>query len=139
MSEITKHFVTFYSPGTFFAEDTTLPIDSWDVDAAKEMASKVVERYNATPYAFQFSTRTRNDDQLDSVESKRSTTYHLGGSLMDIEAVKQLIPDSSILQSNMRCNGWNQVVLNDNSWRSVQPFKDGDVLLEYTPPVSANK
>lgn len=25
------HFVTFFSPGTFVAEDTTKPIDSWNL------------------------------------------------------------------------------------------------------------
>jgi hypothetical protein len=35
-----KNFVIFYSPGTFFAEDTTEPIDSWDVEKAKKMAKK---------------------------------------------------------------------------------------------------
>ncbi len=32
-----KHFVTFLSPGTFVAEDRTLPIDSWDVNKAQEI------------------------------------------------------------------------------------------------------
>ena len=35
---ITKHFVTFLSPGSFVAENTTKAIDSWDVPAAQAMA-----------------------------------------------------------------------------------------------------
>ena len=33
-----KHFVTFFSPGTFIAESTTKPIESWNIEEAKEMA-----------------------------------------------------------------------------------------------------
>ncbi len=43
-----KHFVTFYSPGTFVSEETTNPIGSWDVAAAMKMAHGIVERYAAT-------------------------------------------------------------------------------------------
>lgn len=59
-----KHFVRFLSPGTFVAEETTLQIDSWDVEAAKRKAGSVTERYNATPYAFQFITRERGEDDV---------------------------------------------------------------------------
>jgi hypothetical protein len=40
-----KHFVTFLSPGTFMAEDSTKPISSWDIKKAQQMAAKVKERY----------------------------------------------------------------------------------------------
>lgn len=61
-----QHFVTFYSPGTFMAEMTEKPIDSWDVKAAVKMAKSVKERYGATPYGFRFTTRGRTDADLDS-------------------------------------------------------------------------
>jgi tRNA/tmRNA/rRNA uracil-C5-methylase (TrmA/RlmC/RlmD family) len=48
-----KHFVTFLSPGTFFNEETTKPIDSWDVAKALEMSKTVVERYEQRPYVIQ--------------------------------------------------------------------------------------
>jgi len=66
MAKVQKHFVTFYSPGTFVSEESSLPIDAWDVDKAKEMAHDVVERYGATPYGFRFTTRSRGDADLDS-------------------------------------------------------------------------
>src|SRR5512135_2906984 len=56
-----RHFVTFYSPGTMVAEQTVKPIDSWDVEATIEMARSITERHNARPYAFRFSTRTRDE------------------------------------------------------------------------------
>ena len=67
-----KHFVTFFSPGTFVSETTEKEIDSWDVEKAKELARSIKERHGATPYGFRFITRSRNDDELDSKVSDRS-------------------------------------------------------------------
>ena len=129
-----KHFVTFYSPGTFVAETTDKPIDSWDVEAAQKMAHGIVERYSATPYGFQFSTRGRGPDDLDSKEIARSPFYHLGGRVETIDDVrKRADPKESILLSNMEGNGWDKIVVNDNSWRSTRPLGKDDVLLDWTP------
>lgn len=73
-----KHFVTFYSPGTFVAEETELPIDAWDIDKAVKMAHKIVERYEARPYGFRFSTRVRGPNDLDSHREKTSGLYLAG-------------------------------------------------------------
>jgi len=132
--EIEKHFVTFLSPGTFVSEESTYEIDSWDVQKAMEMAASVKERYGATPYAFYFTTRTRGDDDFDSKRTATSCTYHLGGELLTVEDVeRENKPDQEILLSNMRSHT-PKVVRNTNSWMHHAPFKDGDVLLDYTPP-----
>lgn len=131
-----KHFVTFYSPGTLVHETSELPIASWSVTTAVKMARKITERHGATPFGFQFSTRTRGTKDLDSKVSKESKMYYLGGTILtakDIEARND--PEKySILLSNMRCNGWNQVIENCNSWKIVQPFNKGDTLLQFDPP-----
>ena len=129
-----KHFVTFYSPGTFVAETTEKPIDSWNVQEAMKMAHEIVERYGATPYGFQFSTRSRSDTDLDSKETATSPFYHLGGkieTLAEVEARND--PNEEILRSNMRGNGYDRIVVNDNSWRSTRPFGATDVMLDWKP------
>ena len=132
--KIEKHFVTFNSPGTFVAEETTKPIDSWDVEAAKKMAHGIVERYNATPYGFQFSTRSRGDNDLDSKETTTSPLYHLGGKIETLaEVAARDDPKEEILRSNMRGNGYDKIVVNDNSWRSVRPFGKDDIMLDWKP------
>lgn len=132
---IRKHFVTFYSPGTFMAEDNTVEIASWDVPTAIIMAGSIKQRYNATPYGFRFSTRERGPDDLDSKVTERSSgTYYLGGkieTLAEIEARND--PNDAILIQNMKSNGYDKVIVNTNSWKWTQPFTDKDVLLEYTP------
>lgn len=54
----TVNVVTFYSPGTFVSETSDVPIDSWDIEKAKELARGIKERHNATPYGFRFRKRT---------------------------------------------------------------------------------
>lgn len=129
-----KHFVTFFSPGTFVAETTEKTIASWDVEIAMKMAHDIVERHAATPYGFQFSTRTRGESDLDSKQSAASQFYHLGGrieTLAEVEARND--PKEEILRSNMRCNGYDRIVVNDNSWRSTRPLGKDDVMLDWKP------
>lgn len=129
-----KHFVTFFSPGTFVHETTEQPIDAWDIEKAKDLAHGIVERYGATPFAFQFSTRTRGPDDLDSKVTAKSPNYYLGGkieTLAEVEARND--PKEEILRSNMRGNGYGEILVNTNSWKVVVPFRDGDVLLDWKP------
>lgn len=132
--EMKQHFVTFYSPGTFVAETTDKPIDSWDVDKAKEMAHEVVERYGATPYGFRFTTYSRGPKDLNSKQSAKSPLYHLGGRVETFAQVEaRNDPKEDVLRSNMRCNDISKVVINDNSYRSTQPLGKDDVVLDWEP------
>ena len=126
-----KHFVTFYSPGTFVSETTSRPIDTWDVDTAVQMAREIKERYGAVPYGFRFTTRSRGDDDLDSKVADKSPFYYLGGkveTLAEVEA--RNAPDEAILRSNMRSNGYDRIIVNTNSWRFTGPLEPDDVVLD---------
>jgi hypothetical protein len=126
-----KHFVTFFSPGTFVAETTEKPVDSWDVGVAKKMAEKITERYGATPYAFQFTTRSRKADELDSKVSKKSPLYYINCKVETLKEIeKRADPKESILVANMKCNGWKKVVVTTKGWRWTQPLEKTDVVLE---------
>ena len=125
-----KHFVTFYSPGTFFSEQSKQEIDSWDIDQAHKMSKDITERYDAIPYGFQFSTKERGDDDFDSKETKRSGMYYVN---CKIETLEEIIaredPDDRILISNMRCNGWDKMAVTIKGWKTTQPLQKGDVVL----------
>lgn len=126
-----KHFVTFFSPGTFVSEVTEKPIEAWDTETAMQMARDITERHGAKPYGFQFTTRTRGRGDLDSSVSARSPMYYLGGkveTLAEVEARND--PKEHILRSNMRGNGYDKIIVNDNSWRFTGPLHDGDVILD---------
>lgn len=136
MSEVKKHFVEFFSPGTFVSEVTARPMDDgWDVDAAVAMADEIFERHGATPYGFRFITKTRGKDDLDSKVTGRSGVYYLGGRIETREEIEDRNdPREVVLRTNMRANDINRVIVNDNSWRFTGPLNDEDVVLDYTPP-----
>ena len=125
-----KHFVTFMSPGTFVAEQTTKEIDSWDTDKAIDMSKGIKERYGSLPYGFYFTTRERGPEDFDSKQSDRSKMYYLGGEILSLEQVKaKNDPNDKILISNMETNGYDRIVVNTNSWKWTQPLKEGDIVL----------
>jgi len=125
-----KHFVTFYSPGTFVAETSEKPIDSWDVDAARKMAESIEERYGATPYGFRFTTRSRGPDDLDSKVTAKSPMYYINCKVQSLEYLEARgRADERILVSNMKCNGWDRVVTTTKGWKWTQPLEANDVVL----------
>lgn len=131
---MTRHFVTFYSPGTFVHEETSKPIHAWDTKKAVEMARGITERHGATPFCFRFSTRHRDNDELDSRVVKNSGRFFLGGNILTLKEIKaRKDKDDRILISNMESNGMARVVENNNSWKSVQPLEADDVVLDFTP------
>lgn len=137
MAKIEKHFVTFYSPGTFVAEESTKPIAAWDVDAAVAMAHAITERYSATPYGFRFTTRSRGENDLDSTVTKTSPLYWLGGTVETLAEVKARATEKDrILVSNMEGNGYARIITNNNSWRWTMPLGDDDVVLDFTPRIT---
>ena len=124
-----KHFVTFYSPGTMFAEETSKEIDSWDVNKAIELSKSIVVRYNATPYGFIFSTSESTDWEPRQIA--KSPMYYLGGTIKTLEDVEsENNPEDHILIQNMRFNGYNRIIENNNSWKSVHPLNDDDIVLQ---------
>lgn len=131
---MTQHFVEFLSPGTFVAEQTFLPIDAWDIERAKEMSRDIKERHGATPFGFRFKTRSRGPDDLDSKVTATSPTYFLGGEVRTLEDVERdNLDGEEILRSNMRCNDWDRIITNCNSWKWTQPLNPEDVVLEMAP------
>jgi hypothetical protein len=130
--KLTKHYVTFLSPGTFVAEETTKEISSWDVDLVLQMVPNIKERYNATPFGFFFTTRERDDDDFDSKQTKKSGMYFLGGKVFTLKQLEEKNdPNDRILIENMKCNHYQKVIINTNSWQWTHPLKEGDIVLQY--------
>lgn len=130
-----KHFVTFYSPGTFFQETNTEKIDNWDVNQAIIMADQIIQRHNASPFGFKFTTREHGTNDLDSKQIDQSHMYYLGGTVYTLqEIIDQKDPDNNILIENMKNNHMEKVIINSNSYQWTRVFHDNDILLNYTLP-----
>jgi len=115
------------------SESTSKPIDEWCTETAIEMSKSIKERHDALPYGFQFTTRSRADNDLDSKVTKTSPMYYLGGRVETLEEVElRNDPKEKILRSNMRNNDWDRIVINDKSWRTVNPLRINDVVLDVT-------
>ena len=137
---IEKNYVVFYSPGTFFDEATSKPIEEFgDLSAAAELAKTIEERYASKPYGFRFVTSLEAESIPDGrggvmeVRSKKireSGTYFINGRLRKYdEVVLDNDPKEDILRSNMRCNSMIIIVETDNSWKHRAAFTEEDFVV----------
>ena len=124
-----KRFVTFYSPGTFVAEQTTKCVASWDVDKAVAMMSGIEERYGAKPYGFQFTTKKRGLRDMEPHVIDTSPMYYVNCRVQTLEQVEAEGPATKILAQNMRSNNWDRVVTTEEGWKWTQPLRETDVVL----------
>ena len=125
-----KHFVTFYSPGTFVSEQSTQEIDSWDVEEATKRAENITERHNAIPFGFRFTTNERGDEDLDSKVTDSSGMYYINCKVqtLPILILRNDVDDKTLI-SNMQSNGWDKVVTTIKGWKATFPLEEGDTVL----------
>ena len=122
---MTRHFVIFCWPGSFFADNSEPhPVSDWDVTEAM----KIARDYKRLPYCFQFLTRERADDDLDSHVSERSGTFYIGGTVFTLDEIRaEHDPNNRILLNNMEGNKWDRVI-RVRGW--TQPFEEGDHIVD---------
>ena len=139
-----KIFAQFFSPGTVFAEHTSLPMETDSIEEAVMLSKKVVERYNATPYAFDIVTKLVAepiDDgeggkmEVPSKEVERIGRFFLGGNLIRYGEVASLELEGldggrTALRYSMRSNGCPICIENNNSFKSTQPFEERDAVVD---------
>lgn len=136
-----RHYVTFRSPGTLFAEETTRPVKGWSaIKDAVAMAESIVERHGARPYGFFFSTRVEAPPvpdgeggtlQVQPRTVETSGMFFLGGTLVTFDEITERRSDrAEILLSNMRCNGYPIVIETRNSCLATNPFEKGDCVVD---------
>jgi hypothetical protein len=120
MDRVTVRYVRFLSPGSFVANDWTVPVDSADPRA-------VVWPENA--YAFTLHERVDVMDGLETFKGEAKqlgpTYYHPASKVKTQEEVEANgDPRNSILLNNMRCNKWPSVIYSRwGNW--PQPYEAG--------------
>lgn len=122
MDRVTVRYVRFLSPGSFCANDWTVPIESTD-------PLDVTWPENA--YAFTLHERV---DVMDGPEAFKGEAkqvgpvyYHPESKVLSAaEIAAKGDPRDSILLSNMRCNDWPNVIYSRwGNW--PQPYEAGKV------------
>lgn len=123
--------VTYYTPGVFFAEDSTLPIED-----GPDIVQRATAGAPAGAFCFTLQTVLIAPPVPDGEGGtlrvmpkvvERTGRYYLTGRLFDQDDLRELGGDYAVLLSNMDSNGWGRVILTpQHNW---QPFSDGDVLL----------
>lgn len=125
-----KHYVSFYSPGTFISEVDTKEIESWNVDLAKSMMKEIVQRHNATPYGFKFFTKTLKDNDFEPKITERSKLYLVGGKILSYKDIEERNdPKDNILLSNMKSNNWDFVWQTTKGWLYTLPITDDVIVI----------
>lgn len=135
-----KHHVTFFSPGTFYPEQSSAPVSSLDTREAAELARGIVERYGARPFAFRFCTMLTVEPVSDGEggfldvlprQVEQSGLYFLGGTLRTIEEVIAAAdPGERILLGNMRQERCPLIIEVRNSYLSTHFFGQADAIVD---------
>ena len=124
MHRVTVRYVRFLSPGSFVANDRTVPVDSADPQTVK---------WPENAYAFTLHERV---DVLDGPETFKGEAKQIGPVyyhpdskvLTEAEVAAKGDPRDSILLSNMRCNKWPSVIYSRcGNW--AQPYEAGKALV----------
>lgn len=86
-------------------------------------------------YGFVFTTRSRDDDDLDSRVTSRSPTYFINCRVETFEEiVARNFSDERILRKNMRANGWDRLAITKSGWPTAVPIKTDDIVLDFDLP-----
>ncbi|MEK6915515.1 MAG: hypothetical protein AABW89_03165 [Nanoarchaeota archaeon] len=119
--ETLKHYVEFLYPGSFFNESSTQEVEARD-------PSVVQTPREAFGYAF-FDRQeyVAQDGEVLVGRPRNRSGMHYFGKLMSLAEVKREVPNSDILQSNMKSNGLKRVVKTRRG--NFQPFNKNDVLV----------
>jgi hypothetical protein len=142
MKTTEKHYVEFYSPGTFVSEASEREIGEWDTREAVRIAATITERHGAIPFGFRFYTRLVAEDvpdgrggwmKVDPKKLRESPMHYIDGRLMTLEDVERDDPGAETLIWNMRVNKIARVVtgpVNGKGWRWTHEWHDGCRLLD---------
>lgn len=120
MDRVTVRYVRFLSPGSFVANDWTMPVDSADPRAVK---------WPENAYAFTLHERVDVMDGPDTFKGEAKQIgpvyYHPDSRILtQAEIAAKGAPRDRVLLCNMRCNEWPSVIYSRwGNW--PQPYDAG--------------
>ena len=119
-----KHYVQYFSPGSFVSETSDKEIPSRSLDHVLPM------KKNSYSYGFLFFDREEtkiNGEVLKGKKKNYSSTHYIGGRKMNATEVKAEVKNNATLLSNMKINEWKYVV--KTKFGQFMPFEKGDIMI----------
>jgi len=113
-----KNYVEFIYAGTFLSESSTEAIGSRNQEIVMPEGA----------YGYRLFDRVEHtiDGELLVGKGKNYSAWHYKGEVYDAERVEREVPNSSVLLSNMRINGWSKVLKCNQGFI---PLRDNDVVI----------
>ena len=129
--------VTYYSPGTFFAESSSKEFDTFDLSKFVSHSANVSERHGAKPYGFSVEklelpvTLPKMGTFKVVVEPKvleTSGIYYITGEIIFSEDIVD--KDKDIFKSNLENNSDGVGIVNKNSYLFHGMFSKDDFIVD---------
>lgn len=124
MNKKTKHFVTFYYPGAFVAEDSTMEIDYrflGDVLGLKNAKGAYGFTFHSIDY-INFDGKEYKSEIFD-----KTGMFYIDGEIFTFKQMKKRFPEEHISISNMEVNRWEKIVRTNAGW--FLPFRKNDQII----------
>jgi len=135
-----QKFVVFFSPGTLFPEVSQMPVEMGTIEEAIQLSKGVIERHDATPYAFEFVTRIIADPiddgeggklKVTPKEVERSARHFIDGEVLLYENIvgEEEDGESSIAARNMKNSDSPIVVRCSSPFKTTSSFEKDHVVV----------
>lgn len=104
------YYVTYHSPGAFFAENSKIEVPNHDM--------KVILKKSENAYSFTLTKKTVfiKDGVPFSSPEWGAITYFIDAEIFTLAEVKKQFLDSKILISNMEINGYDSIIKTNCGW-----------------------
>jgi hypothetical protein len=114
---MTKHYVEFMYPGSFYSDTSIHEITSRD--------AKITLPKGAYAYRIFDREEIQHAGEILKGKSKNQGPRHIWGEEYDVERVEREVPDSRILVQNMKGNDWPIVI---KCRQGFIPKEEGDIV-----------
>ena len=128
------YLVTFYSPGTFFSETSSIRLDELDINKILKKAKGTSERYNAKPYGYtwkqirEFFIGKEKLEKEEVLDESKGYIFITGNVIFSKDLTN---PDENIFKSNLESNAGGVGIQNFNSYKFSYFFDKNDIIIDW--------
>lgn len=124
---VTTTYVAYMTPGSFVPESTSRQVK--DRNSERDLQDAPEAAFAFFYYDIITTVVNAGGERVETTSGRRNISgrYYIDAEQMDLDAVKALPGDHSILIGNMEANGWDPVLRCRTG--NYQPLQEGDTLL----------